>query len=82
METEQFLEWISDAWKWVKGFAKYTIESNFTCREDFAFFILLFSLAVFLIAISYAIGYDVGHVAGDAEGAKRGWAGATTYLAP
>ena len=82
METETVLEWISDAWKWVKKFVKYTIESNFTCREDFAFFIVLASLGIFLVAISYAIGWDVGHTIGDTEGAKRGWAGATTFLAP
>jgi len=79
METEDVLEWLSNVWNWVKGFVKYTVETNFNCMEDFVFFVVLllfFAISLFTFtAGAYWHGYDQGETAG----LKKGFASGTTY---
>lgn len=73
------LEALSSAWKWFKGFVKYTVETNFNGWYDVAFFVILIGAFVVALFTFSAGSYMKGYTDGDYAGAKRGWAGATTF---
>jgi hypothetical protein len=82
METDDVLEWLGNAWTWLKKFGKFVVETHFTCWEDFIYFCALYGSLIAIVILTALISYQYGWDAGESLGLVRGFASGTTYVAP